>query len=193
MEKKKRRKRKKGKGQSVQDLIGIKTFTKYGLQVGRYELLFYQIAPTNISVLSKVNVEVKIRHLMMVLSTIPDLEAACTDSCESFDDNKVYLRRRLEEEGNPRIRNLLRKDLEFLDSIQAEMASNRQFVIIGRCKNLKPEQVFNLANRIEKVVSEQGIEIHRMRKPEIKRFLAVYFDASPGGRSDAGRGRSAVF
>ena len=61
------------------------------------------------------------------------------------------------------------------------MATARQFLLIGRCKNLKPEQVFNTANRIEKVVSEQGFETHRMKKAEIKRFLAVYFEASMNG------------
>ena len=31
---------KKKKGRSVQELLGIRTFTKYGLAVGKYELLF---------------------------------------------------------------------------------------------------------------------------------------------------------
>ena len=46
---------KKKKGCSVQELLGIRTFTKYGLAVGKYELLFYLVAPTNISVLSHTN------------------------------------------------------------------------------------------------------------------------------------------
>lgn len=65
---------KKKKGRSTQELLGIKTFTKYGLAVGKYELLFYMIAPTNISVLSRANIEIKIHHLMMVLSAVPDIE-----------------------------------------------------------------------------------------------------------------------
>ena len=73
-------KQKKRKGYSVQDLIGVKTFTKYGLATNKGELLFYQVAPTNISVLSHINIEIKIRHLMMVLSSIPDIEITCTDS-----------------------------------------------------------------------------------------------------------------
>ena len=31
-----------GKTRSVQDLIGVKSFTKYGLATDKYELLFYQ-------------------------------------------------------------------------------------------------------------------------------------------------------
>ena len=97
---KKAKQQKKKKGRSVQDLIGVKTFTKYGLATNKGDLLFYLVAPTNISVLSHTNVEIKIRHLMMVLSAAPDIEIACTDSSECFDDNKSYLRdMSLEEES----------------------------------------------------------------------------------------------
>ena len=41
---------KKKKGRSVQELMGIKTFTKYGLSTNKGELLFYLVSPTNISV-----------------------------------------------------------------------------------------------------------------------------------------------
>ena len=138
-------KQKKRKGNSVQDLIGVKTFTKYGLATNKGELLFYQVAPTNISVLSHVNIEIKIRHLMMVLSSIPDIEITCTDSSECFDDNKAYLHDRVDEESNPKVRKLIKKDIEFLDQIQMEMATARQFLFIARCKAKKPEQVFQMA------------------------------------------------
>ena len=95
---KKEKQQKKKKGQSVQDMMGIQTFTKYGLMTDKGELLFYLVSPTNISVLSYVNIQIKIRHLMMVLSAIPDIEITCTDSSECFDDNKAYLQGRLEAE-----------------------------------------------------------------------------------------------
>ncbi len=174
-------KQKKKKGRSVQDLCGIKTFTKYGLATNKGELLFFLVSPTNISVLSSVNIEIKVRHLMMVLSALPDIEITCTDSSECFDDNKAYLQGRLAEEHNPKVRKLLKKDVEFLDSIQVEMATARQFLFIARCKSLKPEQVFQHGNRVEKIISEQGFEVKRMKKADIKRFLALYFDASLNG------------
>ena len=58
---------KKKKGRSVQEFLGLKTFTKYGLATDKGELIFFQVSPTNISVLSSINIEIKIRHLMMVL------------------------------------------------------------------------------------------------------------------------------
>ena len=36
-------------------------------------------------------------------------------------------------------------------------------------------------NRVEKVISEQGFEVKRMNKEDIKRFLALYFDAFYNG------------
>lgn len=173
--------KKKRKGNSVQELIGIETFTPYGLMTGKGELLFYTVSPTNISVLSSANIEIKVRHLMMVLSAIPNIEIACTDSSECFDNNKAYLQKRVEEEKNPKVRNLLKKDMDFLDHIQVEMATARQFLFMARCKNMKQEQVFNTANRVEKVIAEQGFEVRRMKKEDIKRFLAIYFDASMNG------------
>ena len=175
------KRQKKRKGRSVQEFIGVKTFTKYGLMTQKGELLFYLVNPTNISVLSYVNIEIKIRHLMMVLSSIPDIEITCTDSSECFDDNKEYLSKRLDCEQNPKVRKLLKKDIEFLDNVQVEMATARQFLFVARVKASKDKQVFDTANRVEKIISEQGFEVRRMRKGDIKRFLALYFEASMNG------------
>ena len=171
----------KRKGRSVQQLLGIQTFTKYGLMTDNGELLFYRVAPTNISVLSAANIEIKIRHLQMVLSAIPDIEIICTDSCECFDDNKAYLYRRAMEENNLDVRGLLLKDREMLTSMQAEMSTARQFVMVKRCRGMKPEQVFVAMNRVLKSVAEQGFEVQRMSKADIKRLVAIYFGASMDG------------
>ena len=40
---------KKEKGRSVQELLGIKTFTKYGLATTKGELLFYLVSETTSS------------------------------------------------------------------------------------------------------------------------------------------------
>ena len=173
--------KRKRRGKSVQDLLTIKTFTKNGLKVGKEELLFFNVQPTNISVLSRTNIEIKIRHLMMVLSAVPDIEITCTDSSECFDNNKSYLKNRIEEEHNSNVKKILEKDIDFLDSIQTETSTARQFLFIVRCKSSKTEQVLQKANRIEKIISDQGFEVSRMSKNDIKRFLAIYFDASMNG------------
>lgn len=162
-------------------MIGIKSFTDYGLATKNSELLFFMIAPTNISVLSKASIETKIYHLMMVLSSVPDIEIVCTDASECFDDNKRYMQSRKAEEPNKKVRSIIAKDIDFLDRIQTEMATARQFLMTARCKNMKPEQIFHTANEIQKTISGQGFEVRRMKKEDIKRFLALYFDASLNG------------
>lgn len=174
-------KKERTSGASVQTLLGIKTFTDYGLQTNRGELLFFRVKPCNISVMSAIAVEIKIRQLMLLLSTVPDIEIVCLDSSECFDENKAYLMQRETEETNPKIKVLLVQDLDFLNEIQIEMATARQFMFIARCRNMNPMQVFNYANTIQKAIAEQGFDARRMEKAEIKRFLGLYFDVTMRG------------
>ena len=166
---------------STQDLIGIQTFSKYGLLTNKSELAFFIVQPTNISVLSSTNVEIKIRHLMMLLSTVPELEIICLDSCECFDGNKHNVLKRINEEKNDKVRRVLQDDFDFLDNIQVEMSTARQFLFCIRTKKEKEEQVFQLINRVDKAISEHGFEVKRMTKADIKRMLAIYFEASTMG------------
>lgn len=168
---------KKKKGRSVQQLLGIKRFIKNGIRVGKDDLYFYAVNPTNISVLSAANIEGKIRHMMMLLSAVPDIEISCTDSSECFDDNKIYLKDRLEDELNPNISKLIKKDMEFLDSVQTDISTARQFMLIVRIKGGKTDKQESSAD-IERKLREEGFDFRRLRKEDIKRILAIYFDAS---------------
>jgi hypothetical protein len=172
---------KKQKKNSVQELIGIETFSKRGLKTKNGELVYFVISPTNISVLSKENIQTKIWHLMQVLSAQPNIEITCIDSCERFDDNKTFMVDRLGEEINPLVKQCLEKDIDYLDNIQIEMSTARQFMFSIRFRKEKDEQIFNQINRVEKAIAEQGFEVKRMRKDDIKRFIAIYFGASMQG------------
>ena len=175
---------KKKKGRSTQELMGIQNFTRYGLATNRGELLFFLVSPTNISVLSHTNVEIKIRHLLMVLSAHPGLEISCLDSCERFDDNKRFIKRRLREEENPAVRGVLEQEIGYLESKQIEMSTARQFLFVLRfTKGEKPEQVFQAINLTEKTITEQGFEVRRMDKDDIKRVLGLYFGTSMTGEA----------
>ena len=80
---------------SVQGLIGFERFSRFGVKTDKVEIAFFSVEPTNISVLSAANIDVKIHHHMKLLRTIPDLEILALDSCESFDSNKNHLRKRI--------------------------------------------------------------------------------------------------
>lgn len=166
---------------TVQELIGILPFFNKGLKTKNGELVYFIISPTNISVLSNENIQTKIWHLMQVLSAQPNIEITCMDSCERFDDNKAFMLYRLNEETNPLVRDCIKKDIDYLDNIQIEMSTARQFMFSARFKKEKDEQIFNQVNRIEKAIAEQGFEVKRAKKEDIKRFLAIYFEASMQG------------
>ena len=179
--KRREKRRKKPRGRSVQELMGIRGFTRYGLATEHGELLLFRVSPVNISVLSSSNIDVKIHTLQTALTVMPDLEIICTDSCECFDANKAYLRQREREESNACVRRLLHQDGEMRTELQAEMSTARQFVFLRRCSGLKPEQVLSLVNETHKQLAGAGFEVQRMKKPDIKRFLAIYFGASMDG------------
>ena len=161
---------------STQTLLGVKHFSRNGVQTaGHGELAYFLVTPTNISVLSRVSIAQKIRHLTQLLSAQPDLEILCMDARENFDDNKVYLDVRREDETNPAIRELLEKDKHFLDDIQLEMSTAREFMFIVRLRNESEEQSFAGLNRIEQLINEQGFGCRRADRDDVKRVLSRYF------------------
>ena len=162
---------------STRQLIKTKAITDYSLLTyGHGELVYFFIKPTNISVLSEASIAARIYALMTVLKGMAEIEMLCLNSRENFEDNKRFLRNRIEQEDNPTVRKLLEADLTFLDRIQVQMATAREFLIVIRLQDEKPNEVFPYLNRIEKTLREQGFSVKRAEKEDIKRILAVYFE-----------------
>ncbi|NSW89926.1 MAG: hypothetical protein HPY74_04430 [Firmicutes bacterium] len=162
---------------STRQLINTKAITDYSLLTyGHGELVYFIIKPTNISVLSEASIAARIYALMTVLKGMAEIEMLCLNSRENFEDNKRFLRNRIEQEDNPTVRKLLEADLTFLDRIQVQMATAREFLIVIRLQDEKPNEVFPYLNRIEKTLREQGFSVKRAEKEDIKRILAVYFE-----------------
>ena len=168
---------------STQELLGVRSFSRNGIQTdGHGELVYFMITPTNISVLSRVSIGQKVHHLMQLLSAQPDIEIVCTDARENFDDNKLYLDDRAEKEPNKKVRDLLLRDKAFLDDIQLQMSTAREFLFVVRLRNESDEQSFANLNRIEKLINEQGFDCKRAERDDVKRILARYFGV---GQTDA--------
>jgi len=163
--------------QATRQLINTRAITDYSLQTyGHGELVYFIIKPSNISVLSEASVSARIYALMTVLKGMAEIEMRCLNSRENFEDNKRFLKSRVEQEDNPAVRKLLEADLTFLDRIQVQMATAREFLIIIRLRDEKENEVFPYLNRIEKTLREQGFSVKRAGKEDIKRLLAVYFE-----------------
>ena len=174
---KKLKKQEAKKQASTRQLIGAKEITDYSLVTyGQGELVYFIVKPTNISMLSQASVGARIYALMTVLKGVAEIEMLCLNSRESFEDNKRFLRFRIEQEENSVVRKLLEKDLTHLDRIQVQMATAREFLIVIRLKDEKETEVFPYLARIEKSLKEQGFSVKRADKEDIKRLLAVYYE-----------------
>jgi len=163
--------------QYTRQLINTKAVTDHGLLTYRGdELVYFLIKPTNISVLSETSVSARIYSLMTVLKGMAELEFLCLNSRENFEDNKLFLKSRIEQESNSAVRRLLEHDLNHLDRIQVQMATAREFLVAIRLKGEKESEVLPYLNRIEKNLREQGFSAKRADREDIKRMLAIYFE-----------------
>ena len=162
---------------STRQLMNTRRITEYSLETyDGDELVYFMIRPTNLSVLSVSSVGARVYDLMNVLKGVAEIEMLCLNSRENFEENKGFLRRRAEEERNPVIRQLLERDQIFLDRIQVQMATAREFLILIRLRNQKGKDVFSYLDRIEKSLKEQGFDSRRADEEDIKRILAVYYE-----------------
>lgn len=162
---------------STRQLMNTRRITEYSLETyDGDELVYFMIRPTNLSVLSESSVGARVYALMNVLKGVAEIEMLCLNSRENFEENKGFLRRRAEEERNPVIRQLLERDQNFLDRIQVQMATAREFLILIRLRNQKGKDVFSYLDRIEKSLKEQGFDSRRADEEDIKRLLAVYYE-----------------
>lgn len=167
---------KKKNKMSTAELIGISNFSRNGLQTYDHgELIYFLVQPTNISVLSETSVNLKVQHLMQLLTVQPDIEIICSDARENFENNKLALARKADKEENLKVQLLLRKDMNFLDDIQLQMSTAREFMFCYRVPYISNDQTLGVLNRLEKQINEQGFDCRRALKEDIKRFISRYF------------------
>lgn len=160
------------KKKSTQQLVGIESVTDSSVLTAGGELTFYLVQPTNLNVLPESGVRTRVTALLNVLKTSAEMELLALDSKESYQDNRLYYRRRAEE-GNPAIRALLAQDRRHLDDVQTMMASSRQFCFVLRRR--KTDGAINLAT-VEQRLRDSGFTVRRVEGAELLELLAIYFE-----------------
>lgn len=160
------------KKKSTQQLVGIESVTDSSVLTAGGELTFYLVQPTNLNVLPESGVRTRVTALLNVLKTSAEMELLALDSKESYQDNRLYYRRRAEE-GNPAIRALLAQDRRHLDDVQTMMASSRQFCFALRRR--KTDGAINLAT-VEQRLRDSGFTVRRVERTELLELLAIYFE-----------------
>ena len=159
---------------STRQLMGIVRITPHGVQTESDERAFYLIRPDNLSVLSPEVIQSRIRSLTVLLSTQPSIEILALDSRESFQRNKEYYQRRIEEEKVPEVRALLEEDLEHLETIQFSSASSREFVLVLPLDEKAGADESTL-RQLEKSICDRGLFVRLAEEQDVKRLLAIYY------------------
>lgn len=161
--------------QTARQLMGISRLTGHGVQTADGELAFFLIRPDNLSVLSEEGVRGRVLALTRLLCALPEVRMLALDSRESFQRNKEWYRRRLEDEELSALRELLRQDSAHLDGIQSATASAREFALVFRLDQQGGESGEIQLRQLEKRVRDLGFRVRLAEEQDIKRLLAVYY------------------
>ena len=184
LQKWKERKRLKQR-QSTRQLMGIRKLLPHGVAIPGGSLVFFLIHPDNLSVLSAEGIRQRVTALSNLFRAEDQVEVLGLDSRESFQQNQVYYQTRLEEETTPKIRELLQKDISYLDEIQTTSASSREFVLVLRMEEQAALDEGGLRQK-EKSLCDHGISVRLAEEQDVKRLLVSYYlhDADPESLED---------
>ena len=164
----------KGKNSSAQQMIGAEHITQHSIRSSNGEhLVYFLVEPVNLAVLSRTSISAKINAMMNTLKALESVELLCLGSREDFDANKLALKERLAVEHNEAVRRLLEKDMLFLDQIQIQTASAREFAFALRFGS--EDDILPSVSRLEKLLKEQGFQAKLAGRDDLKRLFAVYF------------------
>lgn len=159
----------------TQDLIGLNRFGENGIVTENGdEVVWFLVGASNLSVLSPEHIGEKIANLAGLLSVLPECEILCVDAQESFDANLRFLEKRIAEEDNPKVRELLRAEKDYLDGIRSGLSSSREFLFAFHLTGREHDSAAML-RRIEKQITEQGFRCKRAEIADYKRILTRYF------------------
>lgn len=184
LQKWKERKRLKQR-QSTRQLMGIRKLLPHGVAIPGGSLVIFLIHPDNLSVLSAEGIRQRVTALSNLFRAEEQVEVLGLDSRESFQQNQVYYQTRLEEETTPKIRELLQKDISYLDEIQTTSASSREFVLVLRMEEQAALDEGGLRQK-EKSLCDHGISVRLAEEQDVKRLLVSYYlhDADPESLED---------
>ena len=160
--------------QSTRQLMGIRKLLPHGAATPDGCLVFLRIRPANLSVLSPDSIQRRVTALGNLFQAEESVEILALDSQESFAQNQAFYQSRLEEETVPEVQELLRRDMAYLDEIQATSASAREFLLVLRMEEQAALDEGSLRQK-EKALCDHGLRVRLAEIEDVKRLLAVYY------------------
>lgn len=121
------------KKRDTKKLLGIENVTETTIECVNGDIIvMFEVRAINIMTLSRERLEEKIEDLATVIKSSKGYEFMSIisfDTSQNFKDNKKYLNRRIEEESNHIVKDLLEKEIEFIESIKSKTVTNKGFII----------------------------------------------------------------
>lgn len=139
-------------------------------------LVYILIQPDNISVLGSGVVLEHIRNLQNILQDTAELELLCLSSAQSYEENKrCYRRLAARTAANSIIAELCAREIEYLDEINLNMSTSREFAVILRFAGRPLDEVRHAVMQFMQLLREHRFHVHIAQGDEIKRMLSIYY------------------
>ena len=161
---------------STRQLLGISSISSKGIERNDGDIIiYYQIQPTNLSVLSSEIIKNKVYELLDLIRENKQLEITCLDSRESFKENKIFLKQRINAETNPKLKELLREDLVAIENESLDTNGKRTFLIGLRFVAGQLRDLDSILARFNSLALSNGLQLHQLSQQETMTLMAVWF------------------
>lgn len=163
----------------VKEKIGYMTITPNGelIRSDKTYVYFFKVEPSNLAVLSSINIRTKILSLASLEKQMGQIEMYALDDRENYGENRKFLRDRIAAEENIYIRRILEEDEKFIREVEADASSARTFLISFRVPQAQHQNFEVQLKNFERLANQSELKIHRIKKEELKEMIAVYFQS----------------
>ena len=144
-------------------------------------LVFFRIAPKNISAMPQEKIRQEIEGLKTIIALAPqNLELTLFSSYENYDDVTCHYRDLIEvyRKVNPKdIRiNLLEDDIRGLNEINATRSGAKEFYVVLRLNMAQRKDMENSIRQNERLISEGGLTPKVLQGSELFDLIQVYLE-----------------
>lgn len=162
---------------SVRSKIGIESITDKGelVKSDGSKVVFYRVEPSNLAVLSALNVRTKIVSLANLAKVMGMMDMYALDDRENYGENLRFIRKRIDEERVPEIRQILEEEEAFIKTIEADSSSARIFLIAFHIPQAQESKYSAQLKNFTVLAAQDQLQVFPVGKEELKKILAVYF------------------
>lgn len=139
------------------------------------KVVFFEIEPSNLAVLSEYNIRNRVMALSSLMQVVGQLEMFTLDARENYSENRSFIRKRIAEEKNPAIKNILLREERYIKTIEAESSTARIFLLAFSIPKGSETKGANQLEHFRQLANASALNVRRLNIDEVKTILAVYY------------------